>query len=212
MKYYIREVASRCWMKTGQHVVNYTDDKIIVYVECVDSERARYDGIVVETIDQQCQLLDRMAKQCDELLPPYTHTDIADFEQEYNCMIPPLLRYQLLKISRQLMSDAGTEQYIDLKEAMMFSMRAITEKELEDEVIRDMMYDDVLNLDNGTLLLRLYKTKFCTFDLIVKGAGYGRLIQKEHGSICGFMDDLWPDILKNERTFDTIFGLVYDQY
>ena len=215
MKYYMKEVASRCRIKTGEHVINFTDENNIVYVECVDFYQDKYDGILVETLQQQIDLLDRMAKQCHELLPPYTPTTILYYEQEYNVQFPPLLRYHLLNVSRQLMSDVGTEKYVNLEAAEMFSMRAITEKELENKAIHDMIYDDILNHNSETLLLRLYKTEFCEYDLIVKGVGYGMIVhrqQAQYSSVWGYMDDLATVILTNKYTYDQIFSHIYDQW
>ena len=176
----VGEIASGyAWKRPGEHVSLNVQNNIIVFVECIDVEGdKKFDAIVVENEMQQCELLQRISLKYEkqQLMPCYTEEALVAFETKHKVTLPTLLAFQLLRISRQLLSHAGSMDWIiDLESALVYDMP-----------------------DNVTTRMRLNSTHPTT-DLIIRGPGVGTLVHQG-----GAQEPLFIKVLQTNHTLEFI--------
>jgi hypothetical protein len=66
---------------------------------------------VLDTFESRAEMLKRCYEQLTAMAAPYSETELSDFETFHDVQLPPLLRYYLANISREVVAEADAERH-----------------------------------------------------------------------------------------------------
>lgn len=194
---------------------------VVLCVECKSVEEKEFVGVVMDSEGKKREFLAGMRGRYGDagLLPPYSEGEVTEFEEKFDVVLPGLLRWYLVNVSRQLMSEVGGGGgVVELSLGGLYSMRGLTEEEGAREIVEG-IGEVVQGCDRGTetVLLRLLRHEGAyVHDLVVRGKGAGKVLYYKPGrggaGKCGFMQEIGYYIFDTVDTLHTIVGNVSEWY
>lgn len=225
----IAEIERRVWgvgegWRDGGMVFNFLEEggegkegkEVVLCVECKSVVDKEFVGTVLDTDQKKKDFLMDMKDRFGvggRLLGPYSEEEVQVFEEKYDVVLPDMLRWYLVNVSRQLLSEVGGAGTVELSLAGLFTMRAISDEERCREIVEGIgEVGDGCDRGSETVLLRLLRHEGSyVHDLVVRGNGCGRVIYykpRGGGGRCGFFQDLWFYLFDTVDTLHTIVGSV----